>query len=366
MPTTFTVISLGMQNDIDTIEGNSLAESAINLNGLTFGGIGSPLFEDAVTFSPGSGGFKGGTGTAYDQDNAPAERFQINGGANQTFDSAAIYNATITYTDGSTATITAVIFQDTAGNTYWAPEFSSNADQAALEATGVGGIRSLTLDSVSGDSFSGLTGDRQDWTPLTCYVTGTMISMEHGTQAIETLCVGDMVKTRDNGLQAIRWIGKSTVKATGKLAPIRISAGALGPNCPARDLLVSRQHRMLLSSKVCERMFGSAEIFVPAIKLTTLPGIAIDESDQMITYFHLMTDAHEVIYAEDAPSETLLTGPNAREALSPEALEELQAIFPNILDGTPTPARPIHRDKRTTQLLMRHVKNGIPHTAVDV
>ena len=362
MPTTFTVFSLGLQSDIDTDTvpggGNNLAENADDLTGLRFGGMGNPLFEDAVTFSPGTGGFSRGSRTAYDQDNAPGEKFRINGGPDQVFGAAAIYNATITYVDGTTATITAVIFQDVDGNTYWAPEFSANADQTAIEA---GAIRSLTLDSVSGDVFSGLAGVREDWDFLTCYVSGTLIATDKGDQPIENLGVGDRVITRDHGYQPIRWIGQSRVRAQGKLAPVRIMAGALGPNCPAQDLLISRQHRMLLGSRVCERMFGASEILVPAIKLTELPGVYIEENEDSITYLHLMTDQHDVIYAEGAPSETMLSGPNAKDALSDEALDELEAIFPDLWENPAIPARPIQRDKRIATLLMRHRKNGIPH-----
>lgn len=361
MPTTFTVFSLGAQSDMDTSEGNNLAENAAALNGLTFGGLGSPLFAEAVTFSPGSGGFSGGSKTAYDQDNKPGENFRIDGGPDQVFDSAAIFNATITYVDGTTAPLTAVIFQDRAGNTYWAPEFAPNADQDTIEFAA---IRSMTLDSVSGDTFTGLAGDREDWDVITCYVSGTLVETDKGAQPIETLTTDDHVVTRDHGLQPIRWIGQSRVKAVGKLAPIRIIAGALGPHCPAQDLVVSRQHRMLLESKVCERMFGAREILVPAIKLTALPGVFIDDSAWHVTYVHLMTDQHDVIYAEGAPSETMLNGPQAQEALSDAALKEIQAIFPDLWKKPPAPARPIQRDKRIDKLLMRHNKNGIPHAAL--
>ena len=360
MATTFTVISLGNLADIDTTEGNNLAENAAALEGLVFGGPGDALLLNAVTFSPGSTGFAGGTSTAYDQDNIPAETFRINGGPEQTFDSSVTYNATITYSDGTTASITAVIFQDTLGNTYWAPEFSPNADQIALQA---GPIQSLTLDSLQTAIFSGLTGDRQIWDVVPCFVEGTRIATNHGLRAIEDVQIGDKVETRDHGLQVVRWIGSSTVTGVGKLAPVRISAGALGENCPVRDLRVSRQHRMLLGSKVCERLFGSAEVLVPAIKLTKLPGVFIEEGDAPVKYYHLVTDAHEIIFAEGAPSETLLCGPQALHALGQEAIEELQAIFPNLLETTLVPARPIQQDKRIEQLLMRHTKHGIPHTS---
>lgn len=360
MATTFTVFSLGVNADIDTVEGNTLAENADALVGSVFGGPDNALFNSAKTFSPGTGGFAKGVDTAYDQNNTPGENFRINGGSNQTFDSSVIYDATITYTNGSTAKITAVIFQDTTGNTYWAPEFTANSDQAAMEA---GPIQSLSLDSLSGANFSGMTGSRESWSVVTCYVRGTAIRAEKGDTLIETLKIGDLVETRDNGLQPIRWIGQSKTIATDKQAPIRIRAGALGTNIPLRDLYVSRQHRILLQSKIAERLFGALEILVPAIKLVSLPNIDEMPVPMPVTYFHLLMDRHEIIFAENAQSETLLTGPNACHAMGPEALADLEQTFPGTLASALIPARPICRDARLALLFERHQKHQRAYAA---
>ena len=194
MATTFDVISLGVVADIDTTEGNTTAENASSLVGLTFGGVGNSLVNNIQTMSPGTTGSAGGSATAYDMNNSAAnEAFSINGGADQTFDGTSIYNATITYIDGTTATITAVIFQDTAGNAYLAPEFSANADQTALEA---GAIRSLTLDSLVGNGYSGLTASREAPSYVTCFTTGARILTLSGERAVEDLQVGDISSSR--------------------------------------------------------------------------------------------------------------------------------------------------------------------------
>ncbi len=359
MATTFTVFSLGKLADMDTLEGNTVAENAGALVGMTFGGEGNALLNSAATFSPGTWGYTGGTNTAYDQDNSPNEYFRINGGANQVFDSSVIFNANITYIDGTTANITAVIAQDTNGNTYWVPEFSANTDQTAMEAKG---IRSLTLNSLEGDSYSGLTGDRQAWNAVTCYLRGTMILTDQGERPIEDLVAGDLVQTRDNGLQPIRWIGASSVMAQGKLAPIRIARGALGEGRPKRDLYVSRQHRMLLQSKIAERMVGAQEVLTPAIKLTALDGVQESATPRLVTYFHLLTERHEIIFAEGCQSETLLTGPQAVQAMGPEAVEELEALFPGVLTEATPPARQIFQSARLAKLFARHEKHGKPLT----
>ena len=90
---------------------------------MTFGGVGDALLNNAVTLSPGTTAFNSDGNTYYDMNDPTPETFSIDGGPDQGFDGTSVYNATITYIDGTTNTITAVIFQDTAGNTYWAPEF---------------------------------------------------------------------------------------------------------------------------------------------------------------------------------------------------------------------------------------------------
>lgn len=353
MPTTFNVFQLGIRPSIDPTEGNQTAENAGALVGLTFGAPGSPLLNSAAVLTPGA--FNGGTANVYDMNNSLSnDTFSINGGPFQTFDGTAIYNATITYLDGTTATITAVIFQDTAGNTYWAPEFSPNTDQAAMEAKP---IRSLTLDSLNGNVFTGMNAIRETWNYLICYVRGTHILTPDGEVRVEDLRPGDLVVTRDNGPQPIRWIGCTTAPAQDRLAPIRIARGALGRGLPHRDLMVSRQHRMLLRSPVVERMFGSTEVLVPAVKLLSLRGVEQVASRDTVDYFHLLTDRHEIIFAEGAPSETLLTGPGARQAIGPDGIAEIETLFPGLIDAVTAPACPVVRDARVARLVQRHVRH---------
>ena len=92
---------------------------------------------------------------------------------------------------------------------------------------------------------------------IICFTEGTRISTPHGQRNIETLGIGDEVLTLDNGVQRIRWIGRRTVPAVGKLAPVRIKAGAFEN---ARDLLVSPQHRMLLDGWRAQLLFGEEQV----------------------------------------------------------------------------------------------------------
>lgn len=165
----------------------------------------------------------------------------------------------------------------------------------------------------------------------TCFTRGTMIETETGPRRIETLVEGDLIKTSDHGLQAVRWISCRSFSGRGDDAPIRIAEGALGNT---RDLLVSPQHRILLSGWRAELLFGEAEVLVAAKHLTGHDRIHRAECDE-VEYFHLLFDAHEIIYSEGIPSESF--DPNGDYALADrEVRAEVLRIFPEF--ETPDPA----------------------------
>jgi len=51
----------------------------------------------------------------------------------------------------------------------------------------------------------------------------------------------------------------------------------------------------------------------------------------VVTYVHLMFDAHQIIIAEGGPSESFYPGPMAQKMVDPGALTELRMLFPDIV-----------------------------------
>lgn len=214
-----------------------------------------------------------------------------------------------------------------------------------------------------GEIFS-LFGNTQ---AILCFARGALIDTAAGAVPVETLKVGDAIAVAKGGFERIKWIcstklGAAALRRAPKLRPVRITAGALGGGLPNRDLLVSRQHRMLVQSKVAERMFGTQTALIAAIKLTALPGIFVDEAVEEVEYFHILFDSHEVIWAEGAPSESLYTGPEALKSVPAEAREELLGLFPELaVDGSVGPSAAfIPSGKSQQKLVERHVKNAKP------
>lgn len=217
---------------------------------------------------------------------------------------------------------------------------------------------------------SAVPGSELTWdnTNVLCFADDTLIETGRGARAIGGLRVGDLVMTRDAGLQPIRWIGSRTLNAATlvddwpRLCPIRIAAGALGAGVPRRDLVVSPQHRILVRSKIARRMFGADEILVAAKHLCQIEGIRIADDLGGVTYVHLMFDAHHILLANGAEAELLFTGPEAMKSLAPAARDEIRAIFPDLdLSVTaPVAARALLSGRMGRELARRHAKNGKP------
>ncbi len=165
---------------------------------------------------------------------------------------------------------------------------------------------------------------------VVCFLRGTMIATPAGEVAVEDLRVGDMVLTRDNGAQKIRWLAKNSVDGSANLAPILIKAGALGND---RDLYVSPQHRMLVSDWRAELLFGETEVLVAAKHLVNDSTI-LRAPAPAVEYFHFMFDRHQLVRANGAWSESFFPGSFALRAIASGPRDELFAVFPELRHRT--------------------------------
>ncbi|MGB4828652.1 MAG: Hint domain-containing protein, partial [Paracoccaceae bacterium] len=179
-------------------------------------------------------------------------------------------------------------------------------------------------------------------TVIPCFTPGTLILTDRGEVAVEALAIGDLVVTRDNGLQEVRWIGRKDLSLADlvvhpELRPMLIPRGAMGPGLPARDMRVSPQHRMLMIGARAEMLFAEPEVLVAAAHLAGQGGIRPDLTPG-ISYIHVMFDAHEIVCSDGVWSESFqpasrmvgsMDGPRAAEILTlfPQ-LEETGVAFP--------------------------------------
>lgn len=190
--------------------------------------------------------------------------------------------------------------------------------------------------------------------PSPCFAAGTLIATDRGAVAVEDLAPGDRVLTRDNGYAELRWIGgrhfdRAALAARPELRPLRIARGALGPGVPARDLVVSPQHRVLLCQGSRIAPVEEGEMLAAAADLADLEGVVADGCAE-VTYFHLLFDAHEIVCAEGCWSESFLPEKAVLDGLDNRQYREIVAIFPELAVDDPArrfcPARRMMAPRR--------------------
>lgn len=182
-----------------------------------------------------------------------------------------------------------------------------------------------------------------------CFTPGTMIETPGGQVPIEELRTGDLVTTLDDGAQPIRMILRDRFRAAGNLAPVRFDPGAIGNEAP---LIVSPQHRMLISGWQAELYCGQQEVLVAAKHLVNGTSVRT-VSGGVVEYIHLLFDQHQIVFGGGIPSESYFPG-RADMPQNEETMVELLTLFPQIrikANADMATARPVIRG-REAQLLI--------------
>ncbi len=187
-------------------------------------------------------------------------------------------------------------------------------------------------------------------TTTICFVSGTRLATPQGEVAVEDLAAGDLVDTVDHGALPILWIGETEHTWPGspdKILPIRIAAGALGPNRPNADLVVSPQHRMLLRFDGLARRFGTPEVLLPAIGMTGCRQVRRMVGRKRARYFHILLPRHAIVWANGCETESFYPGETALKALAPAHRRRIFDLFPGLARGTHEGYGPLARQTLT-------------------
>jgi len=168
-----------------------------------------------------------------------------------------------------------------------------------------------------------------------CFTPDTRIATPTGPRLIRDIGVDDPVLTKDDGPQPVRWIGQRRMSGARlhtmpELRPIRIRAGAVNPDVPDEDLLVSPQHRMLVKGPVAEALFNTAEVLVAARDMINDHSILIDRGVPQVTYVHLLLDRHQIVFANGLETESFHPGAMPMQAIDPEQRQGLLSHVPGI------------------------------------
>ncbi|SLN32450.1 hypothetical protein PEL8287_01537 [Roseovarius litorisediminis] len=161
----------------------------------------------------------------------------------------------------------------------------ANAEYNKITFTANNGF--MTVASVSG-------------TP-SCFMPGTMITTEHGETPVEDLQAGDLVRTADGRLTPVTWLGQQMIDTRlthpAKVNPVCIRAGTLAENVPLRDLYLSGDHAIAINGT----LYNAGAL----VNGTTIYRVR-DMPRDGFSYYHVETEAHELLLAEGVAAETFI------------------------------------------------------------
>ncbi len=210
------------------------------------------------------------------------------------------------------------------------------------------------------DAFGAVIGTLQFTdieTIIPCFTPGTLILTDRGERAVESLRVGDLVATRDGGMQRVTWVGCKRLDlahlvANPALRPVLIPAGAFGPGQPARDMRVSAQHHILVQGPRAEMLFGEAEVLVAALHLCGHMGIR-QELSPGIDYIHVMFETHQILRSDGIWSESFQPASRMVGSMDHDQRREIMALFPELEErGVAFPAARLVLKAHEAQVLL--------------
>lgn len=176
-----------------------------------------------------------------------------------------------------------------------------------------------------------------DETPqgVICFTPGTMIATPSGPKDIASLSEGDLVQTKDNGAAEVLWLGSRTVsgarlRAMPEFVPVRLRAGALGVDVPDQSLLVSPDHRIILSGARARDLFNADEVLVCARDLVNDHSVIRDHSVPDVTYIHMMLPQHEIVFANGVATESFHPASAAIHSVREEELDRMHDRLPEL------------------------------------
>ena len=135
-----------------------------------------------------------------------------------------------------------------------------------------------------------------------CFVAGTMIHTTRGNIAVEHLRIGDVVITANSSRRKIVWLGCNEVEPIRhsqpeETYPFRIRAHAFGDHRPSRDLWLSPDHAVAVPCL--------SDVLIPIKHLdngATISQVPLDR----VVYWHVELEQHDVLLAENLPTESFL------------------------------------------------------------
>ena len=188
-------------------------------------------------------------------------------------------------------------------------EFEGQTFAIFARSTGSGAQYTIPYNPADGIDLAPLAngGSSSGYSPagalvFNCFATGTTILTPDGDKPIEMLRAGDLVLTHDGRAVPVIWRAWQSIVNPRNLSvgrgPVRIEAGALGPDLPNRPLTVTADHALLFGDTLIN---AGTLVNGTTIRLLPLAGLP-----SMFNYWHVELEKHECVVANGVPAESFI------------------------------------------------------------
>lgn len=215
--------------------------------------------------------------------------------------------------------------------------FNGSGEADSVFVSFAGPVESLEIVHTAGPgaSQSGAVGINDLSFDIVCFTPGALVATPTGDVAVEELNIGDLVITKDSGLQPVRWIGRKKVsgarlQAFPQFRPVKICKDAFGKGIPSADMHVSQQHRVLVADPAVSLNFSEEQILAPAKGLLDNDRVFVDSSQKEVEYIHILFDKHELVFSGGLLTESFHPGEMSIAGLDDKTRAEVFDLFPEL------------------------------------
>ncbi len=207
--------------------------------------------------------------------------------------------------------------------------FPSNARQGKNRCESHAAMNMMTTLSKKSDALQemcGLVGSGSVRTPC-------------GPRRIENVRKGDLIVTRDSGLQPVKMVfsktfQKSDLAADPGLAPVRLRPRALGPMMPQQDLLVAPGHKILVPGyRLADVPDNSARLIAARDIAEKSDAAFADRNVEEVTFYSIVFEQHQIFCVNGLPVESYLPRKDTIGALDKTVQGDLQELFKDKCDA---------------------------------
>ena len=173
-----------------------------------------------------------------------------------------------------------------------------------------------------------------DLAPLTGVCGTALLRTPAGQRRAENVNAGDLIVTRDHGLQPVKFIWKSTltdrIRSNAECAAIRIAPRAVGPMMPSHALCLAPDQQVLVPSYLLADVTGAGGLLKARAIAGHSDDVWADRTMDDATFYDFGFDQHEIICVSGLPLASFRPDAARIGGLDPDMRDSLIRRYPQL------------------------------------